>query len=434
MSSWWKTYIPEEWIHAFSEHIWNSSALMQLGYLALSIALGYILARAPRTQLHNILIRKFGQRLASYNEEALLALIAPAIIFTLLWIGTLIASAAELPVTILNIASKLLTAWVVIRLTSALLRYPAWSRIVAVIAWTIAALSITGMLEPVTHLLDDIAFEIGSFRLSLLGLIKGGISLLLLLWLANSLSRLLDNRIRTFPNITPSVQVLLSKIVRILLIALAVLIGLDSLGIDLTALTVFGGAIGLGLGFGLQKVVSNLISGLILLLDRSVKPGDVIEVAGTFGWVNSLGARYVSVLTRDGFEHLIPNEHLITEKVVNWSYSSPQIRLKIPIGISYGSDVRQAMELILDAANKNPRVLKAPEAVCRLVEFGDSAINLELRIWINDPTAGVINVRSDILLSVWDHFKEHGIEIPFPQQDMHLKPSKELIDLLKKST
>jgi len=192
------------------------------------------------------------------------------------------------------------------------------------------------------------------------------------------------------------------------------------LGIDLTSLAWFSGAVGLGVGFGLQKVISNLASGFIMLVDRSVKPGDVIQLdEHTFGWINHLGGRYVSLITRDGVEHLIPNEDFITGRVVNWSYSHENVRVKVPVGIGYESDVELAMQTLLEIARATPRVLSAPEPSCRLIEFADSSINLELRIWISDPKRGVAGLRSDILLEVWRQFKELGIEIPFPQRVLH---------------
>lgn len=214
---------------------------------------------------------------------------------------------------------------------------------------------------------------------------------------------------------------LFGKLLKIVLFTIAILAGLNTLGIDLTALTVFGGAVGVGLGFGLQKVVSNFVSGLILLLDKSVKPGDVIAIGNTYGWINSLSGRYVSILTRDGTEHLIPNEELITQRVENWSYSNNLVRQRVPVGISYRSDPHQAMALCLPAAAETKRVLSNPAPVCLLTGFGDNAVDLELRFWINDPSQGVGNVKSAVLLNVWDKFKEQGIEIPFPQRDLHLK-------------
>jgi small-conductance mechanosensitive channel len=239
-------------------------------------------------------------------------------------------------------------------------------------------------------------------------------------------SRLLDHRIRKARSLTPSIQVLMGKLMKSTLVVVAFVIALKSIGIDLTAFAVFTGAIGVGIGFGLQKLVSNLISGIILLLDKSIKPGDVIEVGESFGWVSSLGARYASVTTRDGKEWLIPNEDLITQRVVNWSFSHDRLRLPITLGISYHSDVRKAMALAVEGAKAAGRVLKDPEPVCRLMGFGDSSVDLELRIWINDPSAGVINVRSEVLLEVWDRFHANNISIPFPQRDLHIKDGSEL--------
>jgi len=247
------------------------------------------------------------------------------------------------------------------------------------------------------------------------------LSLAVLLWLATLASRLLERRITSLPNLTPSLQVLIVKLLKISLVVIAVVVALRTVGIDLTAFAVFTGAVGVGIGFGLQKAVSNFISGLSILIDKSIKPGDVISVGDTYGWVSSLGTRYVSVVTRDATEYLIPNEELITERVINWSHSNAEVRLKLPVGISYGADVRQAIELCQGAASETPRVLNKPKPACLLKGFGDNGVNLELRIWINDPKNGVSNVKSDVFLRIWDKFRAQGIEIPFPQRDLHLK-------------
>ena len=238
-----------------------------------------------------------------------------------------------------------------------------------------------------------------------------------------SISNVLERRIGRAASLTPSVQVLVAKLTKIVMVTLAFLIAINSLGIDLTALTVFGGALGIGIGLGLQKVASNLVSGLTLLMDKSIKPNDVIAVGDTYGWIVSLGGRYAAVRTRDGIEHLIPNEELITQRVENWTHSDKTVRLKIPVGISYRSDVRLAMRLCIEAAGAVERVLAVPEPRCLLRGFGDSSVDLEIRIWIDDPEAGRANVMSEVLLGVWDRFHEHGIEIPFPQRDLHLKSS-----------
>jgi small-conductance mechanosensitive channel len=200
-----------------------------------------------------------------------------------------------------------------------------------------------------------------------------------------------------------------------------VVLALGAVGIDLTAFAVFSGAIGVGIGFGLQKVVSNLVSGVILLLDRSIKPGDVIQIDETYGWITRMNARYVSVVTRDGKEYLIPNEDLITQRVTNWTYSNDLVRLHVPIGVAYGSDLRQAIALALDAAAVASRVLAEPKPVCLVTGFGDSSVGLELRMWIADPRNGTANIRSEVLLNIWDRYKEAGIELPFPQRDLNIR-------------
>jgi small-conductance mechanosensitive channel len=267
---------------------------------------------------------------------------------------------------------------------------------------------------------------LGDLRLSALTLIKGLLTFAILIWVAIVASRVMEQRIARVAGLTPSVRVLFAQILKIVLVTIAVVAALGAIGIDLTAFAVFTGALGVGIGLGLQKVVSNLFSGILLLLDRSVKPGDVIALGGSYGWINYMGARYVSLITRDGIEHLIPNEQLITERVENWSYSHDLLRLKVPFGISYASDVRKAIELALEAARETGRVLSEPAPICLLVAFGNSSVDFELRLWINDPRNGITNVKSDVLLAVWDKFHEHGIQIPFPQRDLHLKTPEKL--------
>jgi small-conductance mechanosensitive channel len=216
-------------------------------------------------------------------------------------------------------------------------------------------------------------------------------------------------------------QLLAQKLATIAIIVIAFFVGLDLTGIDLTALAFFGGAFGLAVGFGLQKTIGNLIAGIILLMDRSIKPGDVISVGETFGSVNKIGVRAVSIVTREGKEYLIPNEILMTEEVVNWSYSTRDVRISIPVGIAYDCDVRLAQRLMIDAATASPRVLDSPKPVVWMTGFGESSIDHEIRIWIRDPEAGLGSVRSEILNRVWDLFKENGVQVPFPQRDIWVK-------------
>ncbi|MGJ3258619.1 MAG: mechanosensitive ion channel family protein [Rhodospirillales bacterium] len=337
------------------------------------------------------------------------------------WFTVFAAIGAEWPHRLMESVVSLLTAWVVIRFASGFIRDPGWARTLAVVAWSVAALNLVGLLDPTIRTLDSMGLSLGEVRLSVLGIIKAGLVLAVLLWVAGAVSRLIEHRLESSATLSPSARVLLGKFIKVILIVIAILAALESIGVDLTALAVFGGAVGLGIGFGLQKVISNLISGVILLMDKSVKPGDVIAIDDTFGWINRLSARYVSLITRDGTEHLIPNEDLISQRVENWSYSDSLIRLKLPIGVAYESDVPLAMKLAVEAADSVERVLESPVPVCRLMEFGSDSVNLELRIWISDPQKGVANVQSEVLLNVWNLYHEHGVEFPFSQRDLHIK-------------
>lgn len=337
------------------------------------------------------------------------------------WLAIKVATHFKYDHRAMVIIASLLTAWLLIRLASMLVSNLALQRFIAWTAWLVAALNIFGWLTPTMELLDSWAVNIGAIRVSPLTAIKVAFSLWFALWLATGAASLIERRMNKMPASNAATRVLFAKLTRIIFISVAILVALSSVGIDLTALALFSGALGVGLGFGLQKIFSNLVSGVILLMDRSLKPGDVIAVNNTFGWINYLGARYASVITRDGIEHLIPNEEFITQRVENWSYSNELVRLKIPIGISYHSDPRKAIALCVEAARKVERVKSDPEPRCQMMGFGDSSVNLELRIWISDPPNGRANVCSEVLLEVWDKFHENGIEIPFPQRDLHVK-------------
>ncbi|MGE0845461.1 MAG: mechanosensitive ion channel family protein, partial [Flavobacteriaceae bacterium] len=277
-----------------------------------------------------------------------------------------------------------------------------------------------GLLQPTLAALDSVQFSLGETSYSLLSLVKALLFVTVLLWLATRAGKLTELGLKRSSDLTPSATVLISKIVRIVLIIVAVFVAMSLAGIDLTGIAVLSGAIGVGIGFGLQKVVSNLVSGFILLLDKSIKPGDVIEIGDTFGWIGSLGARYVSVVTRDGKEYLIPNEDLITQQVINWSFSNAQVRIEVRFGVSYEADPHKVRELCVEAVRELKRVLPKPDPVCHVYEFGDSSVNYLLRFWIEDPALGVSNIRGQVLLALWDAFKREGIEIPYPKRDVHI--------------
>ena len=296
----------------------------------------------------------------------------------------------------------------------------AWENMFSLTVWGVLALHLLGWLPDVTKAMDEFAFTFGETRISVLSLIQLTLSVILFIVLATWLTRFIESRARRSQYLNPSMRVVLTKTSKFVVYGLAILFALKAVGIDFTAFAVFSGAVGVGIGFGLQKIFSNFISGFILIFDRSIKPGDVITIGDRFGWVQELNARYVVVRDRDGVEALIPNENLITTEVTNWSYSDRSVRQRLPVSISYADDPELAMQLMVESALEHPRALKSPEPVARLRRFGDNGIELELRIWINDPENGVANVVSDINLAFWKRFKQHDITIPFPQRDVHM--------------
>jgi len=297
--------------------------------------------------------------------------------------------------------------------------------------WLIAALLISlftvgalGYLDPVKQFLDSeaLTFKIGSFTLSVYKLLKGVVALIVLFWIASIISASGEKRLKTLKKIKASNRALLIKGFQAAVYFLMFMLGLDIIGIDLTAFAVVGGAVGIGIGFGLQKITSNFISGLILLFEKSVEEGDLVELSdGTVGFVRNTGARYTLIETFESREIMIPNEDFITNRVTNWTFSNSRGRIDINIGVSYGSDLDKVEELILEAANEHPRCSKNPEAECFLVDFGDSSVNFTLYFWVDDIVEGRKRPRSDVLFAIWRKFRDNDIEIPFPQRDLHIK-------------
>jgi small-conductance mechanosensitive channel len=350
----------------------------------------------------------------------------PVVWLAFLWLAMTAMSLSEQPNGLLRTAVTLTAAWIAIHLASQFVRNPAWAKLIAWTAWLLAALIIVDLLEPMIAVLDAAAIPIGgNSAISLWDVVRSTIALAVLLSVALYLTSLIESRIRTSQTLSPTVQVLFTKSLKMVLISLAVLVAIRSVGIDLTALAVLGGLLGVGIGFGLQKIVSNLISGVILLVDKSIKPGDIISVSGTYGWVTALGGRYVSVVTRDGVEHLIPNETLISERVENWTHTQRRTRLKVDLKVHYESDLKKVIAICEQAARDTERVLPEPDAKCLLIQFGDNALELQLRFWIGDAQNGVQNVKSDVLIKIWERFQAAGVRVPYPQRDLHIRSSLE---------
>jgi len=322
---------------------------------------------------------------------------------------------------LVGLAATLATAWLLIAFVSRFVRNRPLRIIVRWGLWIFATLYYLNVHEAVGAFLDDLAFEFGDFRISIMTIISALVVIGVLLTLARIGSTTTATTIRRNEDISPSMQVLAVKAVQITLYGFAFFIGINTVGIDLSGLAILTGAIGVGLGFGLQKVISNLVSGVIILLDKSIKPGDVISLGETFGWIQTLGARYASVVTRDGKEYLIPNEDLITNQVVNWSHSNDYVRLDIFFGTAYSDDPHKVRELAIEAATTVERVLDYPKRpVCHIVGFGDSSVDYILRFWIKDPTGGLTNIRGGVYLALWDAFKANNISIPFPQREVRM--------------
>jgi small-conductance mechanosensitive channel len=319
-------------------------------------------------------------------------------------------------------AMLLAGAWLLISVVSHAIRSRFVGRIFTVIVWVFVAASILGIVDDVAAILDGIGFTVGAMRISVLSVLQMLVFVGGLLWIAAHAGDFFDRRVQKVEELTPSLRVLLGKIIRIALVVLAVMVAMQALSIDLTALTVLSGAVGVGIGFGLQKVVSNFISGMIILLDQSIKPGDTITLGETFGWIRELRARFVSVVTRDGREYLIPNEDFITTQVINWSFSDKYVRLDVPFGVAYDSDPHEVIEVAIAAAASVDRVeSRYRSPVCWITEFGDSSINFLLRFWIDDPQQGLTNIRGTVMLALWDAFKENDIKIPFPHREVIMK-------------
>jgi small-conductance mechanosensitive channel len=401
------------------DEVFRVDNAMQFAIVLATLGVAMVVSRRSRAWLD----RFRGHPAVGRSVQMAAPLVTPVVWLLLLWFALSVATAMNRPRGLVSTAATLVAAWIAIHLLSQIVKNPVWAKLITWTAWSIAALSIVGLLEPTIAVLDSAGIQVGQLRISIYTVAKSTLALAVLLSVALYLTGLLEARIRTSRALSPTVQVLFAKSLRMVLVTLAVLIAIRSVGVDLTALAVVGGALGLGVGFGLQKIVSNLISGVILLIDKSIKPGDVIAVSGTYGWVTALGGRYVSVVTRDGVEHLIPNETLISERVENWTHTHSRTRLKVDVGVHYRSDLKKVIEICEEAARVTPRVLPDPAPKCLFVEFGDSALKLQLRFWIADAQNGVQNVKSDVLLRIWEKFLEQNIEVPYPQRDLHLRSS-----------
>ena len=320
---------------------------------------------------------------------------------------------------LLSVAANLALAWLVILLVTSGIRNAFFVRVVSLSAWLVAALSIVGRFGPTIDALDSVSVVLGGLRLTPLLLIKLGILLIVALWLSNIVSNFIEGRISRSGDLTPSIQVLLNKMIRVGLMIFAVAVAMSAVGINLSALAIFSGAAGVGIGFGLQKIVANFISGIILLADKSVKPGDLVTIGDSSGRISAMKTRYISVAAGDGREFLIPNEDLVTQKVTNWTYTDKNTLVKVTFGTNYDADPRLVCKLAAEVAAAAPRATKGKPPNCILTEFAEAGMKFALTFWIGDPD-GMDNVKSEVMLALWDVFKREGIRVPYPVRELRI--------------
>jgi small-conductance mechanosensitive channel len=412
----------------FSQHALSWSMAAQIVVIGCALLLAYKISGGMRSWLTR------QQEQHATNPEAgadlfilldFVKVIDAFLAFILLAIAYNIADHFQWRHNELYAAGMLLVGLTLVRLFTDRMKNRFGAKILAMAIWVyavfLASLGLFNYIDFWFRFLQGVDFQLGKVHFSLLQVNRAFFLLLALYWLSKNLRIFFHFWLTIKSGLTSAVQILLYRLGSILLVSACVVIVLHYLGLDLTVFALFGGALGLGLGFGLQKIFANLVSGFILLGDKSIKPGDVIQLKDTYGWINFLGSRYVSVVTRDGIEHLIPNENLITGEVINWSYSQNLVRLKVPVGVAYGSDLEKARELMLAAAADTLRVLKDPKPAYLITGLGDNAVNLEVRVWINDPQNGIASVKSDLFRGILQRFRDHGIEMPYPQRDVHLK-------------
>lgn len=408
----------------------SETIFYQIGAIAFAALIGWLGGRPFRAWISaRTSAPPEGEDIAIRFNLALRAIIAPAIIAGILWAATPAFAAAGLPFSLMRIVANLISAWVAIRLASSLVRDPFWSRFIAGAAWFAAALNILRLLGPAIDTLDKMRLPIAG-RASLYDILSAAILAVILLWAARIAARFIQARLQKSEKLTPSVRGLLGQLIQIVLIAGALMAALSAAQVDLTGLAVLTGAIGVGIGFGLQSIFSNFIAGIIILLEKTLKVGDFVDLeSGITGEVKEINVRSTLVTTNDNVDILVPNAEFITNRVTNWTLREVYRRIRVPFGVAYGTDKELVKKAALEAAEKTPYTLKnnpkrAPQVW--LVGFGDSSLDFELVVWLSDEAVrrpGAVNAAYNWELET--ALGKYGIEIPFPQRDLHLIPPKD---------
>jgi len=390
---------------------------LQLGLILAGAGIGYAAGAAIRSRIETTSLAMGWPAPLRLFMRVLVDSASTAVFAVLMTLARVVMLTSTWPSRsyLLSVAANLAFAWLIIRLVTSVIRNEFIVRLVSLSAWLVAALSILGRLDPTIEALDSVSVVLGDLRLTPLLLIKFAVLLAVALWLTNIASNFVESRITRSGDLTPSIQVLLIKMIRLALMIFAVAVVMSAVGINLSALAIFSGAAGVGIGFGLQKIVANFISGIILLADKSVKPGDLVTIRDS-----SMKTRYISVAAGDGREFLIPNEDLVTQKVTNWTYTDKNTLVKVNFGTNYDADPRLVCKLAIDVAAAAPRAIKGRPPSCILVEFAEAGMKFSLTFWIADPD-GMDNVKSDVMLSLWEVFKRESIRVPYPVREIRIR-------------
>ena len=398
----------------------DGSVPWQLGVLLASLLLGWVLTW--------LLCRRFAQQPDSNSKlDGLSQVLLPIMVLLLLFLGKAVLQ-HWMPIAWLRVFIAMALAYSLIRATKHILQMAfapsnllqMVQRVLSIVFILGLILYLTGLNQEVVKTLGEIGLDIGKHRVSLLLVLEGAISMLVTVVGALWIGRLIESRVMRAATLELNLRLVLAKIVRALLMLVGILIALPLAGIDITFLSVFGGALGVGLGLGLQKIASNYISGFIILLDRSLRIGDLVTVDNRYGEITQITNRYMVVKSQDGTEAIVPNETIISSTVINHSFSNRHVRINIQVSVSYGCALETAMAIMKNTALANPRVLQQPGPEVYLREFGDNGLLLELVLWIGDPEQGQLNLRSALNLAIWREFKAAGIEIPYPQRDIRI--------------
>jgi len=431
-------------IAVFFDILTTRNMLAEIGAVSICLLVGWFVGSFLRERYRRRRLKAPTALTWSYFASQGSVVATPVIIaLGLVLLARSMLLAMSFDVSMLDAAARLIGIYIVVRVAALLFAASLgnkswmqhWEIRATLFIWLAIAAEYLGWLDPIISTLDSIGMAAGKSRITLWSVLKLLFTLTLFVLVAAWISRWVERRLKKLSNLAPSTRIGIAKFSNAFLIGLSILMGLNAAGVDLTALTVLTGAIGLGLGFGLQSIAANFVSGFVLLLDRSIKPGDVISLSGqsgtsteNFGWVQELRGRYVVVRDRDGVEMLVPNQQLISNAVINWSYTDPRIRLKLPIRLSYRDDPELALRILIMACEGQRRVLHEPAPVSRLMHFSDSGIELELRFWISDPQEGVNNVRSDVNRTIWRLFKENNLTMPVAQREILVHNSPQHLD------